>query len=95
MKASWGIAAAYVCAAGVGAGDTPPADLPITGVNPGDYGGDTVAVAGDGALEEFITRIMKQWHVPGLSMAILDGNKTWAKVRPPPPSFLPRPDADC
>lgn len=45
-----------------------------------DYGCDQVSVADD-ALETYIEHLMEKWHVPGLAIAIVDGNKTWAKVR--------------
>lgn len=50
------------------------------------------------ALEEYIEGAMEKWHAPGMAVAIINGNKTWAKVSfshvhcqksfPPPP---PRP----
>jgi CubicO group peptidase (beta-lactamase class C family) len=42
------------------------------------YGCDDIAVA-DEALETYIVDLMERGHVPGLAIAILDGNKTWAK----------------
>ncbi|KAG7055962.1 penicillin-binding protein [Colletotrichum scovillei] len=30
-------------------------------------------------LDEFIERIREEWHAPGLAVAIVDGNNTWAK----------------
>ena len=32
-------------------------------------------------LENFIEDKMKEWHVPGMAVAIVDGNSTWMKVR--------------
>lgn len=32
-------------------------------------------------LDEFIERIREEWHAPGLAVAIVDGNNTWAKVK--------------
>lgn len=32
-------------------------------------------------LEVYIDEIMQRWHVPGLSVAVVQGNETWAKVR--------------
>lgn len=28
----------------------------------------------------YIEGLMKEWHVPGLSVAVVDGDKTWAEV---------------
>lgn len=36
-------------------------------------------------LDEFIERIREEWHAPGLAVAIVDGNNTWAKVKTPSP----------
>jgi len=44
-----------------------------------DYGCDNISVA-DGELEAYVEGMMKKWHVPGLAIAIIDGNKTWVKV---------------
>lgn len=52
---------------------------PTRGVPNGQYGGDEVAFANE-AFEQFILAQMDEWHVPGLSMAVIEGNKTWAKV---------------
>ncbi|KAK1531725.1 penicillin-binding protein, partial [Colletotrichum paranaense] len=30
-------------------------------------------------LDEFIERVREEWHAPGLAVAIVDGNNTWAK----------------
>lgn len=54
--------------------------IPRTGVPPGSHGSDDVPMA-DAAFEDFIVDAMKEWNLPGLSIAIVDGNKTWAKVR--------------
>jgi hypothetical protein len=42
----------------------------------------------DESIEVFIQSKMKQWHVPGLAIGILDDNKTWFKAgtKPPPPT---------
>lgn len=45
----------------------------------GQYGGDNISVANE-AFERFILGQMEEWHVPGLAMAIVEGNKTWSKV---------------
>ncbi|KAF4977117.1 hypothetical protein FZEAL_6305 [Fusarium zealandicum] len=42
------------------------------------YGSDDVPIA-DEAFEQYIRDEMARWHVPGLAMAILDGNKTWTR----------------
>lgn len=38
-------------------------------------------------LDEFIERIREEWHAPGLAVAIVDRNNTWAKVKTPSPLF--------
>ncbi|KAJ4246600.1 hypothetical protein NW762_013542 [Fusarium torreyae] len=42
------------------------------------YGNDHIPIA-DAAFEQYVQDKIAQWHVPGLAMAILDGNKTWTK----------------
>lgn len=32
------------------------------------------------ALEEYIKSAMEKWHAPGMAVAIINGNETWAKV---------------
>lgn len=32
------------------------------------------------ALEDYIEGAMKKWHAPGMAVAIINGNETWAKV---------------
>jgi hypothetical protein len=32
-------------------------------------------------LEDFIQEKMKKWHAPGLAIAIIEGDKSWYKVR--------------
>lgn len=32
------------------------------------------------ALEEYIEGAMEKWHAPGMAVAIINGNETWAKV---------------
>lgn len=32
------------------------------------------------ALEEYIEAAMENWHAPGMAVAIINGNETWAKV---------------
>lgn len=32
------------------------------------------------ALEDYIEVAMKKWHAPGMAVAIINGNETWAKV---------------
>lgn len=71
------------------AGENPPGH----GVSEGLYGGDEVPMAST-AFQNFIVQQMDEWHVPGVAMAIIDGNKTWSKVsghsRPPILSRLPQ-----
>jgi len=31
-------------------------------------------------LEQFIEDTMREWRIPGLAVAIINGNSTWAKV---------------
>ncbi|KAJ3538949.1 hypothetical protein NM208_g4241 [Fusarium decemcellulare] len=42
------------------------------------YGNDHVTIS-DAAFEQYIRDKMARWHVPGLAIAVLDGNKTWSK----------------
>ena len=56
-----------------------PKSYPTRGVPKGQYGSDDVLVANE-AFEQFIMAQMEEWHVPGLAMAIIEGNRTWAKV---------------
>lgn len=44
------------------------------------YGADKIDIV-DGAFETYIQDQMKEWHVPGLAIALIEGNKTWTKVR--------------
>lgn len=32
------------------------------------------------ALEKYIEGAMEKWHAPGVAVAIVNGNETWAKV---------------
>lgn len=32
------------------------------------------------ALEEYIEAAMKRWHAPGMAVAVINGDETWAKV---------------
>jgi CubicO group peptidase (beta-lactamase class C family) len=34
----------------------------------------------DGTFDAFVETILQEWHVPGLSIAVIDGEKTFAKV---------------
>lgn len=40
------------------------------------------------ALEEYIKGAMEKWHAPGMAVAIINGNETWAKVSLPYHSHL-------
>lgn len=31
-------------------------------------------------LEDYVGAIMKEWHVPGMAIAVINGNETWSKV---------------
>jgi CubicO group peptidase (beta-lactamase class C family) len=44
-----------------------------------EYGCDSIEVAGQ-ELEKHIQDVMKTWHVPGVAISVVDGDKTWAKV---------------
>ena len=41
---------------------------------------------GDGSLdkrfEKLVTETLELWHVPGVSVAVVDGENTYAQVRP-------------
>lgn len=37
------------------------------------------------ALEDYIHEAMERWHAPGMAVAIINGNDTWAKVSLPVP----------
>jgi hypothetical protein len=43
-------------------------------------------LSGDGSnplntkLEDFVVEALEEWHVPGLAIAIVDGEDTWAAV---------------
>lgn len=54
-------------------------EQPSSQSGPTDHDSNGVSMA-DTAFEQYIRDKMVQWHVPGLSMAILDGNKTWTRV---------------
>lgn len=41
------------------------------------------------ALEDYIEGSMEKWHAPGMAVAIINGNATWAKVSLLPPSHSP------
>lgn len=32
------------------------------------------------AFEEYVEDVMERWHAPGLAVAVINGNSTWAKV---------------
>ncbi|KAK2592348.1 hypothetical protein QQS21_009968 [Conoideocrella luteorostrata] len=51
---------------------------PMQSVIQGQYGSNEIPMA-NRAFEQFIMQQMKEWHVPGLAMAIIEGNNTWAK----------------
>lgn len=53
--------------------------VPLREARP-EYGNDRVPVA-DAAFERFVEDKMARWHVPGLAMSILDGDRTWTRVR--------------
>ena len=48
----------------------------------------TVPIDEDGPLDQKFEKIVKDtlelWHVPGVSVAVVDGEHTWSKVRPCP-----------
>lgn len=44
-----------------------------------DYGNDNIPIANE-AFERYIRDRMDRWHVPGLAIALLEGNKTWTRV---------------
>jgi hypothetical protein len=52
---------------------------PTNSVINGQYGSDKISIADD-AFEEYIIAQMDEWQVPGLAIAIIEGNKTWSKV---------------
>lgn len=31
-------------------------------------------------LNQYIDDLMERWHIPGLAVAVVDGDDTWAKV---------------
>ena len=31
--------------------------------------------------DKYVLQVLEHFHVPGLSVAVIDGNRTWAKVR--------------
>lgn len=31
-------------------------------------------------LEDYVHAVMKEWHVPGMAIAVIDGTQTWSKV---------------
>lgn len=33
-------------------------------------------------LEEYIGDVMDRWHAPGMAVAVINGEETWAKVGP-------------
>jgi CubicO group peptidase (beta-lactamase class C family) len=35
----------------------------------------------DARFDKLVTDTLQRWNVPGLSIAVVDGEKTWAKVR--------------
>lgn len=36
----------------------------------------------DRKLERLVSDTLEKWHVPGVSVAVVDGENTWAKVHP-------------
>lgn len=36
----------------------------------------------DETFDAFARRLLEEWHVPGMSVAVIDGDKTFAKARP-------------
>ena len=51
-----------------------------SGGDGGDGGRHNIAIVTK-ELEDFIQEKMKRWHVPGLAIAIIEGDKSWYKVR--------------
>jgi hypothetical protein len=39
------------------------------------------------AFKELVDEKLELWHVPGIAISVVDGDKTWAEVHPPPASF--------
>lgn len=35
-------------------------------------------------IDRLVKRLLKDWHTPGMAIAIIDGENTWMKVRPSP-----------
>jgi hypothetical protein len=35
----------------------------------------------DAAFERLVNETLKLWHVPGVSIAVIDGDDTWVEVR--------------
>lgn len=35
----------------------------------------------DDVFEDLVNETMSFWHVPGMSIAVIDGNDTWAEVK--------------
>lgn len=74
----WLRAAVGAAGAAVGGEQTPLRD----GLDAAEitaYGHDAIPIA-DEAFEKYIEKQMGTWHVPGLAIALIEGNKTWAKV---------------
>lgn len=64
-----------------------PLQQPLAGQQ---LGSNAEAISADGLpfseadLEGYIEHVMDKWHAPGLAVAIINGNETWAKVRRAP-----------
>ncbi|KAF7561463.1 hypothetical protein G7046_g2680 [Stylonectria norvegica] len=69
--------AALAAALGVQPPQIPLDHLPPN-VKPSGPGNDDIPIA-NVDFERYIQDKMDRWHVPGLAIALLDGNKTWAK----------------
>lgn len=84
MRVAWLVSlwlrAAVGAAAAVGGGEQVPLRGDSGVVKEPDYGHDEIHIA-DKAFEKYVEGQMSKWHVPGLAIALLDGNRTWTKVR--------------
>lgn len=34
--------------------------------------------------KEFVEKALEEWHLPGVAVAVVDGDETWAEVSIPP-----------
>ncbi|KAI5866381.1 hypothetical protein GGS23DRAFT_556856 [Durotheca rogersii] len=72
-----------------------PASAPAPGADePRKAGGGRAAERGnplDADFAAFARAALDRWHVPGVAVAVLDGDQIWAEVSHPPylPTYLP------